>query len=92
MKKSLLMLALFSITSTLTAKPLMGEAPDVFKMFDANGDNKVTEQEYIDANLQRMKETFKLMDLDGDGVVTREENDEVMRKMRDYFQSVMPKR
>jgi Ca2+-binding EF-hand superfamily protein len=77
---------------TVQAKPQMGTPPDMFKVFDANADGRVTEEEYINAVMEQVKSTFSRMDLNGDGVVTREENDEIANKMREMLERRMPSR
>ncbi len=85
-----LFLCLYALNTQ--AKPQMGTPPDMFKLFDANADGKVTEEEYINAVMEQVKSTFSRMDLNGDGVVTRDENDEVARKMREMLERRMPSR
>ncbi len=87
-----ILLPMLLFMASVFAKPQMGDTPDMFKVFDTNGDGKVTEQEYLDSMKARLMQTFQRMDLNGDGVVTREENDEVLNKMREMYQRGMPSR
>ncbi|MEZ5301890.1 MAG: EF-hand domain-containing protein [Verrucomicrobiales bacterium] len=46
---------------------------EMFKANDADGDGKISEQEFVDAAVKRAKEFFARLDADKDGSLTMEE-------------------
>jgi hypothetical protein len=61
--------------------PPRGGPPELsFEKMDANGDGKVTFEEYQAAMTEMMKARFKSMDKDGDGALSKEE----LQKGRDF--------
>ena len=52
-----------------------------FKGYDANRDKRISEQEYIDADLKKVKKRFKFIDTDKDGYISADEAIAAKKKM-----------
>lgn len=56
-----------------------------FKTFDANGDGKVTKDEFMAASQKRAEARWAKLDPTGKGYVTQEEFSEIKQKAREKF-------
>ena len=52
-----------------------------FRGYDADRDERISEQEYIDAEMKKVKKRFKFIDTDKDGYITAEEAIAARQKM-----------
>lgn len=97
MKSSLIVIALASaafVGGTLacaedsppsrpSSTPSAGRGPgDMFKRTDADGDGKVTKEEFIKARTAEMEQMFARIDANGDGAIDRDEAERVAQAMR----------
>ena len=70
-------------TTKPPAGPLAGPpAAYSFEKMDANGDGKVTQDEYLAAQTELLKQRFAAMDANGDGVVTKDEMEKARPALR----------
>lgn len=58
------------------------------KQFDANKDGKVTMDEFLQPQVERMKQGFMQMDANNDGVVTAEEASAYMNKQMEQMRQM----
>lgn len=57
-----------------------------FKTLDANGDGKVTKEEFLAAAQKRAEARWAKLDSSGKGYITQEEFSEIKQKAREKFQ------
>lgn len=75
---ALLTMGLTAAVPANAANPGQGRGAKMFDRHDANGDGKITQEEFM----ARCANRFTMMDLDGNGEVTQQEAREAFDKMR----------
>ncbi|MBF0218020.1 MAG: hypothetical protein HQL49_00620 [Gammaproteobacteria bacterium] len=87
---------LYAAETATPAAPAVATAPppqpDFFTQVDSNKDDQVSEEEFINFNLPRIKASFQRMDANSDGKVTRAEIVAEQEKMREMFNRQMQHR
>lgn len=58
-----------------------------FKMYDANGDGKITKEEYVAAAQKRAEARFAKLDKDNKGYLTKDDFMAAREKMRERFKN-----
>ena len=62
----------------------IGEQVEIsFNRLDTNGDDQVSEEEYVEAQLDALKKRFKQMDRDRDGALSEEEYKDALEDAND---------
>ena len=69
------------------AQPPMESSPaEMVKRADADGDGKVSRDEFIKARTTALEQAFARMDTDGDGKLSKEEFATGMKRLRELMQ------